>query len=63
MVAVVGLVVVIITVGSVISLVLRVVLIHIVDVFLVSFYDDLLDCARCILFEDCWIDWYHRCTV
>ena len=60
---VMGLAVLIITVGPVVSLVLLVVLKHSGDIFLVCLYLDLRNCARYIQLEDCWIDWCERCTV
>ena len=48
-----GLAVLIITVGPVVSLVLLVVLIHSGDVFRVYLYSDLLDCERCVPLKDC----------
>ena len=47
-----GLTVVIITVGTVVSLVLLVVLIHPVCVFLVCLYSDLLNCDWYVSLED-----------
>ena len=58
-----GLVVVIITVGPVVSLVLLVVLIHSVYRFFVCLYSDLLDCESCVPLKNPCIDWGKRCTV
>ena len=52
-----GLAVLVITVGSVVSLLLFVVLKHSGDVFLICFYSDSFDCKRCVPFKDRWVDW------
>ena len=52
-----GLAVLIITVGPMVSLVLRIVVIHSVDVFLVCPYSDLINCKGCVPLKDRWVDW------
>ena len=51
-----GLAVLIITVGPVVSLVLLIVVIHSGDVCLVCLYSDLFDCMRCVPLQDRWVD-------
>ena len=53
--ALMGLAVLIITVGPVVSLVLLVLHIHPGDVIRVCLYSDLFDCERCVCLQDCWI--------
>ena len=60
---VMGLAILIIAVGPVVSLILLVVLIHYGNVFLVCLYSDLPDSERCVPFDDRAIDWCKRCTV
>ena len=58
-----GLAVLIIVVGTVISFMLLVVLIHSDDLFLIYQYFDLHDCERCIPYDDCWIKRGESCTL
>ena len=58
-----GLAILSITVGSVVSLVLLVLRIHPGNVFIASLYSDFLNGERCIQREDCWIDWCEGCTI
>ena len=60
---VMGLVVLIITLGRVVSVVLLVVLIHSVVVLLVCRYSDLLKCESCIPVKDCCIEWFKTCAL
>ena len=59
----IGLAVLIITVGTVVSLMLHLVFIHTVDVFLVWVYSDLHNSETCVPLEDCWIAWCERCAL
>ena len=52
-----GLAVLIITVGPMVTLVLLVVVRHSGDVFLVCLYSNLFDCKRCVHPKDRWVDW------
>ena len=52
-----GLAVIIITIGPVVSLVLLVVVIHSGYVFLVCLYSDLFYCKGCVSLKDRWVDW------
>ena len=52
-----GLAVLILTAGPIVSLVLLVVVIHSGDVFLVCLYSDLFDCKGCVPLKDRWVDW------
>ena len=58
-----GLAILIVTLGPVLSLVLLVVRIHSDDVFLVCLYSYLRSCESCIPLEDCGINCCERCTV
>ena len=58
--AVMGLAVLMITVGLMVSLMLLVVVIHSGDVFLVCLHSDLFNCEGCVPLKDCWIDWGER---
>ena len=59
----VGLAVLIVTVGSVVLLVLPIVLIYPHDVLPVCLKANLLPCERYVPLKHCWIDGGERCTV
>ena len=52
-----GLAVLIMKVGSMVSLVLLVVVINSVYEFLICLYSDSFDCKGCVPLKDRWLDW------